>query len=168
MLLTYLLVRGYLRSKNKRLMQEEETTRESMTQRLRTMRPFVLDNSIRETSVAQIRGHTIEDKQAILEAILNTGVEDILVGAFQDLSNVDEEWLTILKERGEIRPNFTLFSNLFDIDVDQKPIFSKIPAGIDAAIKYGVRNIVLEVDLAWNDFHIEFPLDFDGFIALFR
>ena len=137
-------------------------------QRLRVMKPFVLDNSLRETSVAQVRGHTIEDKEAILEAIMRTGMEDILVGAFSDLGNVDEEWLTILKERGDIRPNFTVFSNLYDLDPNGEAQLKKIPAGIDAAIKYGIRNVVIEVDLAWSDFEINVPLTLEKFLQLFR
>ena len=132
------------------------------------MKPFVLDNSLRETSVAQVRGHTIEDKEAILEAIMRTGMEDILVGAFSDLGNVDEEWLTILKERGDIRPNFTVFSNLYDLDPNGEAQLKKIPAGIDAAIKYGIRNVVIEVDLAWSDFEINVPLTLEKILQLFR
>ena len=144
----------------------EDSRRVPRLERLKSLRPIVLDNSLRETSVAQVRGHTIEDKDAILEAIMRTGMEDVLVGAFGDIGNVDEEWLMILKQRNEILPTFTVFSNLFDLDVEGNLFFTKTPAGIDAAIKYGIRNIVIEVDLAWSDFQIKFPLQFLKFLNL--
>ena len=37
--------------------------------RLRDLDLFVLDNSIRETTVGQLRGHTLEDKFAIYEEV---------------------------------------------------------------------------------------------------
>ena len=37
--------------------------------RLRDLDLFVLDNSIRETTVGQLRGHTLEDKWAIYEEV---------------------------------------------------------------------------------------------------
>jgi hypothetical protein len=36
---------------------------------LKNLIPFVLDNSIRESTVGQLRGHTVEDKNAILTAL---------------------------------------------------------------------------------------------------
>ena len=145
-----------------------DSKRDARLRRLTAMRPFILDNSLRETSVAQERGHTFEDKDAILEAVMRTGMEDVLVGAFGDLGNVDEEWLAVLKQRNEILPTFTVFSNLFDLDFEEKPLFAKTPAGIDAAIKYGVQNIVIEVDLAWRDFQNAFPLQFPQYLSLCR
>ena len=151
----------------KKAAKDVDSQRTARLHRLKTMRPFVLDNSLRETAVAQIRGHTIEDKDAILEAIMRTGMEDILVGAFGDLSNVDEEWLTILQQRGEIRPNFTVFSNLIDQYCGNPPLLKSTPAGIDAAIKYGVRNIVLEVDLAWGSYQT-LPVAFPEYLRICR
>lgn len=42
---------------------------EERTERLRNMDLFVLDNSMRETTVGQLRGHTLEDKYAIYEEV---------------------------------------------------------------------------------------------------
>jgi hypothetical protein len=35
--------------------------------RLRKLKLFVLDNSVRESTVAQTRGHTLQDKHRIME-----------------------------------------------------------------------------------------------------
>ncbi len=50
--------------------------------RLRDLDLFVLDNSIRESTVGQIRAHTLENKWAILEEVKKCGHENIIVGAF--------------------------------------------------------------------------------------
>ena len=38
---------------------------------LRQMELFVLDNSLRESTVGQLRGHTIENKWKIYEQVIN-------------------------------------------------------------------------------------------------
>lgn len=43
-------------------------------ERLKSMDFFVLDNSIRESTVAQLRGHTIEKKKKIFEQIKKCGI----------------------------------------------------------------------------------------------
>lgn len=110
----------------------------------------------------------MEDKDAILEAVMRTGMKDILVGAMCDVGNVDDEWLVVLKQRNAIRPTFTIFSNLIDLDPEKKPRFSKTPAGIDAAIRYGIQNIVIEVDLAWSNSPYTPQLEFPEYLNLCR
>ena len=48
-------------------------TPQEKLQRLRTVRPYVVDNSIRESTVVQIYGHVAEDKDAILDALAEVG-----------------------------------------------------------------------------------------------
>ena len=66
---------------------------------LKNLIPFVLDNSIRESTVGQLRGHTLEDKNAILTALKGTpavegapekttGIKHIVVATFNDLESV--------------------------------------------------------------------------------
>jgi hypothetical protein len=41
--------------------------------RLKNVELFILDNTVRESTVAQIRGHTIVDKYAIMDTIMVVG-----------------------------------------------------------------------------------------------
>lgn len=50
-----------------------EHEREKRHRRLRTFEPFVLDNSIRETNVATVMGHVLEDKIRILREVEEVG-----------------------------------------------------------------------------------------------
>ena len=62
-----------------RQLSRSQQTRISINERLKSFNPkmdrlrdldlFVLDNSIRETTVGQLRGHTLEDKFAIYEEV---------------------------------------------------------------------------------------------------
>ena len=70
-------------------------SQEEKLERLRTIIPFVVDNSLRETSVVQIRGHTVIDKDIILESLKPTGIQHIIVGTFDFVHQVDDEWLKI-------------------------------------------------------------------------
>ena len=44
---------------------------------LRQMELFVLDNSLRESTVGQLRGHTIENKWKIYEQVINQYFIDV-------------------------------------------------------------------------------------------
>ena len=46
-------------------------------QRLKELDLFVLDNSIRETTVGQLRGHTLEDKWAIYDEVRIYVLQDV-------------------------------------------------------------------------------------------
>ena len=65
------------------------TTEEKLTN-LRELDAFVLDNSLRETTVASVYGHTIEGKYKILEAVRRAGMKHLIVGAFGPTRRVDE------------------------------------------------------------------------------
>lgn len=82
---------------------------------LRTLKPFVLDNSMREPTVAQIFGHVEEDKDAILAAIDKVGFPLIVAGAFGALERTEDVWLA--KRKGHVHPNWVVFSELVDDDV---------------------------------------------------
>ena len=43
---------------------------------------FVLDNSLRETTVASLYGHTVEGKYRVLEAVRAAGMRHLILGAF--------------------------------------------------------------------------------------
>ena len=52
-----------------RMRADIEKVRVQKRERLQTMDFFVLDNSIRESTVGQLRSHTIENKKAIFEQV---------------------------------------------------------------------------------------------------
>ncbi len=47
---------------------------QTRTQRLQQLRVFVLDNSLRESTVGQIRGHVLTDKRRIWQAVQRAGL----------------------------------------------------------------------------------------------
>lgn len=63
---------------------------EARRERLRTFRFRVLDNSIRETAVAAVRGHTLEDKRRIMAAARRCGFTDLIVATFTGSRMVDD------------------------------------------------------------------------------
>ena len=56
----------------------ETTLAEAKQRRLRELDIFVLDNSLRETAVAAIKGQVAGDKDAILASLVGTGLTDII------------------------------------------------------------------------------------------
>ena len=50
-------------------MQDDLMEEKEMRKGLKEMEVFVLDNSLRESTVGQLRGHTIENKRKIYEQV---------------------------------------------------------------------------------------------------
>lgn len=78
---------------------------------------MVLDNSLRETTVGNIRGHTMAEKEKILDVILETpGLDEILLGVFGHRECVDtyvpEQWI----KRGIRFDNAWGFVNVYDME----------------------------------------------------
>ena len=78
--------------------------------RLKDLDLFVLDNSIRESTVGQTRGHTIDEKWKIYEEVKKCGFKYIVVGAFSHMTRVDDIFCQQLVERGEDTSNMFAFS----------------------------------------------------------
>ena len=57
---------------------------------LSTVKCFVLDNSIRESTTGISRGHTLADRLAIAEAISGCGFKDVVCGYFGTSRKVDD------------------------------------------------------------------------------
>ena len=62
---------------------------------------FILDNSLRETTVGTPRGHTLEEKHKIVDAIVESGLEEVILGAFGSkisvCSQIASRWTTLGK-----------------------------------------------------------------------
>ena len=78
----------------------------SKEHRLKTMEVIVLDNSLRETSVVQIRGHVLKDKCVIAEAGTGTGIGQLIVASFGNVTRVDDLWLLQRQMEGKDRRHF--------------------------------------------------------------
>ena len=77
----------------------------SKRNRLRDMKVFVLDNSLRESTVGQVVGHSLRDKFEVLDEISKCGFNHQIVGAFGVARRVDDafyfalNWLKWPRER---------------------------------------------------------------------
>ena len=126
--------------------------------RLKNLDFFILDNSIRETAVGQIRAHTLEDKIAILHEVRKCNVKDIIVASFSHTTHVDDDFCQNLFDSNEDFTNFYSFSEVSEggIVADGRYETKKTPIASLKNKKYGIRNTIFEVDLAdpnckWGD-----------------
>lgn len=116
-------------------------------ERLKTMEPFVLDNSIRESTVAQQLGHVKEDKYSILRTVEEAGFDNIIVASFSDLPQVEDAWLSELVAEGRVRSNYLSFTELFDKCNEDKTPSQEVPLGLFKIIKYNIPNAIIELNL---------------------
>ena len=70
---------------------------------------FILDNSIRESTVGQTRGHTIDEKWKIYDEVKKCGFKNIIVASFSHMTRVDDEFCRQLTEKGEDLKNLFAF-----------------------------------------------------------
>lgn len=117
---------------------------------LRDCKCFVLDNSLRESTVGQDRGHTIEDKLKIFEATKSVGFKYIIVAAFNGQQRVDDVFLQELHRRNsDDFTNFFAFSEVADECTKGKYVWGPehIPMGLQKMEQLSVPNVILEIDL---------------------
>ena len=88
---------------------EKKTTK---YKQLQDLDMFVLDNSIRESSIGQLRGHTLESKWAIYDEVKKCGFQHIIVGLLSHMTQVDDIFIKQLVERGEERDDLWVFSEI--------------------------------------------------------
>ena len=99
-----------------RMLADIESVRVHKRERLRNLDLFILDNSIRESTVGQLRSHTIENKKQIFQEVKRCGINSIIVASFSHMTRVDDHFCQWLKDEGED------FSKLFS--------FSEVTEGI--------------------------------------
>ena len=126
---------------------EIENIRIQKRERLRNLDFFILDNSIRESTVGQIRSHTIEDKKAIFRQVKRCGITDMLVATFAHLTRVDDDFCQWLKDEGEDFNLFYSFSEVAEGLNDGAYDTKTVPISLKKNKKYGLYNTVFEVDL---------------------
>ena len=116
---------------------------------LKNLDCFVLDNSIRESTVGQLRGHTLENKMAIFDEVKKCGFKHIIVAAFGHMTRVDDYFLDALVKRGEDMSLLYCFSDLVCYPItDGVPDTKTIPIGIAKMDQFNLQNPIFEVDLA--------------------
>lgn len=85
---------------------------------LRDLDVFILDNSIRESTVGQLKGHTLESKWEIYNEVKKCGFKNIIVASFSHMTRVDDIFITELVEKGEDRNGLFAFSEVTDSKIN--------------------------------------------------
>ncbi|CAB9513405.1 expressed unknown protein [Seminavis robusta] len=93
---------------------------------------FVLDNSLRETTVGAARGHTMEEKLQIVNSMADTGLEEVILGAFGAKVSVDSQvaahWKTNLGKSFDSTWGFTDAWDMAEHDQDEEEkLWSSVP-----------------------------------------
>jgi hypothetical protein len=85
---------------------------------------FILDNSLRETTVGAPRGHTLEEKHKIVDSIAESGLEEVILGAFGSKISVDSQIASRWTTLGKSFDNTWGFSSAYDVEsYDQDPMW---------------------------------------------
>ena len=128
--------------------------------RLRELDCFVLDNSLRESTVGALRGHTLENKWKIYDEIKRCGFKHTIVAAFSHNTRVDDHFVRQLAERGEDMSTFYAFSEGWGKVSNGLPDTDTLPVGLAKMKALQLRNPILEIDLAdsridWEKFNVK-------------
>ncbi|XP_065885270.1 uncharacterized protein [Dysidea avara] len=136
-----------------RVTSETRKVVEQKRQRLKDLDLFVLDNSIRESTVGQLRSHTLQNKLEILEQVQKVGIKDIIVASFSHMTRVDDDFVQHLKDNSY---NFSHFYSFSEVTEGIKPgtnVYDTetLPVSLGKNHKYGIPNTIFEVDLASDE-----------------
>merc|ERR1711962_445501 len=119
------------------------------TERLKNLDLFVLDNSLRETTVGQLRGHTLENKRTIFEQVKMVGFENIIVESFNHMNRLGEPFIKELVKRGEDMSMKWAFTEMFDSIDDKGYPIDELPIGLQKCKEFGIKNVIMEIDLMY-------------------
>ena len=117
-------------------------------QTLRDLDCFVLDNSLRESTVGQLRGHTLDDKMKIFEEVKKCGFKHIVVAAFSHMTRVDDVFMQHLVDQGEDLTTLYSFTDVTEGAKDGVIDTTTIPIALQKMKKLKLRNPIIEIDLA--------------------
>ncbi|XP_078374129.1 uncharacterized protein LOC144657648 [Oculina patagonica] len=118
---------------------------------LKNMELFVLDNSLRESTVGQLRGHTIENKWKIYEQIKKVGFKHIIVASFSHMTRLGDTFIKQLKEKGEDFTNLYAFTEFLEsVGKNRVPDTKTIPIGLRKMKELGIKNVIIEMDLVYK------------------
>ena len=127
---------------------------------LRELDCFVLDNSLRESTVGALRGHTLENKWRIYDEVKRCGFKHIIVAAFSHMTRVDDHFVRELLERGEDMSTLYSFSEGWGGVSDGLPDLNTLPVALNKMKDLKLCNPIFEIDLAdsridWNKFTVD-------------
>ena len=123
--------------------------------RLKDLDLIVLDNSIRESTVGQLRGHTLENKWKIYNEVKKCGFKFIIVAAFSHMTRVDDTFLRELVDSGEDVSNLFAFTEVMEAVNDGIPDTKTTPVGLSKMKSLGLINPIIEIDLAMDSINWE-------------
>lgn len=128
---------------------------------LKNLDCFVLDNSIRESTVGQLRGHTIDNKWIIYNTVKRCGFKHIIVASFSHMTRVDDEFVQELRDKGEDMSTLYSFTEITEGVTNGVLDTETIPAALAKMKKFGLPNAIIEIDLADSnvDWESKFPVE---------
>ena len=130
-------------------MKKEIAREKKKIESLKSLDCFVMDNSIRESTVGQLRGHTLENKLNIYEEVKKCGFKHVIVASFAHMTRVDDSFLEELVKRQEDMTTLYSFSDLVSMPVKNGvPDTKTIPIGLAKMTSFGLKNPIFELDLA--------------------
>ncbi|XP_022087561.1 uncharacterized protein LOC110977603 [Acanthaster planci] len=121
---------------------------------LRDLDVFVLDNSIRESTVAQLRGHTLDDKWKLYEEVQKCGFQNKIVANFSEMTLVDDEFVRQLISNGEDRRGMFAFTEVTEGSREGVLDKETVPVGLRRMKELGLWNPLLEVNLAEGAYNL--------------
>lgn len=126
----------------------------SKRKRLQEMKVFVLDNSLRESTVGQSVGHSYQDKFEVLEATAKCRFSHTIVGAFGISRRVDDAFASRLQEMihtQKVPASYYAFSEVYaKIDEYSKTMVTSndcIPTGLLKMKQYSIPHAIIKIDL---------------------
>lgn len=128
--------------------------------RLQDLDLIVVDNSIRESTVGQLRGHTLENKWKIYNEVKKCGFKFIVVAAFSHMTRVDDTFIREIVAKGEDVNNLFAFTEVIEEVNDGIPDTKTTPVGLSKMQEVGLINPMIEIDLAidsinWDVFTVQ-------------
>ena len=115
---------------------------------LRDLDFFVLDNSIRETTVGALRGHTLENKIKIYQEAKKCGFDYFLVASFNHFTRVGDTFCQWLTDNNEDKSKLFSFSEVTEGVKNGKLDVETVPISLRKCKKFGIPNVLFEMDLA--------------------
>ena len=125
---------------------------------LRDLDVFVLDNSIRESTVGQLRGHTLENKMKIYEEVKKCGFKNIVVASFSHTPRVDDAFVQKLVDQGEDTNTLIAFSEVTESVKEGALDVETIPVALRKMKELKLKNPIFEIDLL--DSHVDWKKKF--------
>jgi len=133
-----------------------ESTFQRKVNTLKNLDLFVLDNSLRETTVAAMRGLTLQNKRNIFEEIKKCGFKHYIVESFNHQTRVGEPLLKELNEKGEDLSGAFCFAEVWE-NIENGIPQSDISIGLWKCKEHNIKNVVLEFDTNY------FKVDYEKF-----